>query len=134
MSAVDGSRTGRDGSRIESSDTKGLDEGEVSGESKGVWGSDSVGVERLELGTEAGIVIGGGVGRDEMVIALALAEVRTRYEMCHSMEALTRASGRRGRSSTIRVCLILRPFVPKYLVDSKDQCRDPTIQSARPWT
>lgn len=31
MSAVDGSGTGRDGSRIESSDTKGLDEGKVSG-------------------------------------------------------------------------------------------------------
>ena len=41
---------------------------------------------------------------------------------------------RRGSRSTTRVAFTWRPLVPKYLSVSKDQCREPTIQLARPST
>jgi len=41
---------------------------------------------------------------------------------------------RRGRRFTIRVSLTSKPFLAKYLSDSKDQWRLPTIQSASPCT
>jgi len=97
--------------------------------SEGVWGSDSVGVGILELGTEAGILIWGG--RNEIDIALAWIGLIWNPRV---PKILTWASGRRGSSSTTLVFLILCPSIPKYLVDSKDQCKEPTIQSANPCT
>lgn len=67
---------GRDESGMGSSDARGFGRGMLVLTSRGVTGSDSVGVDGPELGTEVGIVIGGGGVRDVIEKVLALAGVR----------------------------------------------------------